>query len=70
MLNDLYPCPFCGGSGAMLELQNPEDPCTYAVQCTRCRATGAELFSSDFSSTQIFDPTQSELPYTQKFRLL
>ena len=46
MTNDLYPCPFCGGAGAMLELQNPEDPSTYAVQCTRCRATGAEKDSA------------------------
>lgn len=42
MQNELSPCPFCGGAGAMLELQSPEDPSTYAVQCTCCRALGAE----------------------------
>ena len=45
MTNDLYPCPFCGGAGAMLELQSTEDPSTYAVQCTRCRATGADAWN-------------------------
>jgi Lar family restriction alleviation protein len=44
---DLKPCPFCGGEGRINPHGAQKSEKTYAVGCTRCRATINDYFEVD-----------------------
>lgn len=44
---DLLPCPFCGGEPEKIDITGSYEPANiggYAIQCKKCRASGAVFF--------------------------